>query len=115
MTPHRRLTQHRPKAAYELLLALAEPRPVRFDGRVQPGGELGVQETQSRCLPNATAKWWSVQSDFVQGVSSPIDLGLRYNEVSASKVRYQHCCQWPFLGGGCKPRTSIYGNVYITL
>ena len=49
-----RLTQHRPKAAYELLLALAEPRPVRFDGCVQPGGELGVQGTQSRCLPNAT-------------------------------------------------------------
>ena len=37
------------------------------------------------------------------------------NEVSASRVRYQHCRKWSFLGGGCKPRTSIYGNVDITL
>ena len=37
------------------------------------------------------------------------------NDVSASRVWYQHCVKWPFLGGGCEPRTSIYGNDDITL
>ena len=37
------------------------------------------------------------------------------NEVSASRARYQHCRKWSFLGGGCEPGTSIYGNVDITL
>ena len=36
------------------------------------------------------------------------------NEVTASGERYQHCHKWPFLSGGCKPRTSFYGNVDIT-
>ena len=37
------------------------------------------------------------------------------NEASASRAWSQHCRKWPFLGGGCKPRTSFYGNVDITL
>ena len=36
------------------------------------------------------------------------------NEVSASRACYKHCSKWPFLGGGCEPRTSICGNVDIT-
>ena len=38
-----------------------------------------------------------------------------YNEVSASRGLYQHCRKWSFLGEGCEPGTSIYGNVDITL
>ena len=37
------------------------------------------------------------------------------HEVSASRAWYQHCRKWPFLGGVCEPRTSIFGNVDVTL
>jgi len=35
------------------------------------------------------------------------------NELSVSREWYQHCRKWPFLGGGCEARTSIYSNVEI--
>ena len=39
----------------------------------------------------------------------------RHNEASASRALHQHCRKWPFLGGGCEPRASIYSNVDIML
>ena len=40
-------------------------------------------------------------------------LTIWHNEESAFRAWYQHCRKWPFLVGGCIPRTSIYGNVDI--
>ena len=58
------------------------------------GGTLDIT------LPSMATSWWRFQTT---------------NEISASRAWYQHCRRWPFLGGGCETRTSIYGNVDISL
>ena len=47
-------TKHRPQAANELLLALAEPCPVWFDRRVQSGGKLVCKGPKAAAFPAFT-------------------------------------------------------------
>ena len=66
-------------------------------------------------LPTLLQVWRAIAFFFTQaGCANSTYSGPEFDEVSASRAWCQHCHKWFFLGGVCKPRTSIYGNVGIT-